>query len=152
LKKRRLRAIRFPWESKGSHGQLVRYEYDNGDMVPMSNSNKLAKAVTAKFAESDFQRLRFASERTGKRPAEWCRERVLENLNGIRPSPAQQAILAEILALQDTLVGLICALGRDGRLTPQKAKEIVDAAHERKYRDVAALFKDAEAECRRSAR
>jgi Asp-tRNA(Asn)/Glu-tRNA(Gln) amidotransferase B subunit len=118
----------------------------------MSNSNKLAKAVTAKFAESDFQRLRLASERTGKRPAEWCRERVLENLNGIRPSPAQCAILAEILALQDTLVGLICALGREGRLTPQKAKEIVDAAHERKYRDVAALFKDAEAECRRSAR
>jgi len=106
----------------------------------MSNSNKLAKAVTAKFAESDFQRLRLASERTGKCPAEWC------------PSPAQHAILAEILALQDTVVGLICALGREGRLTPQKAKEIVDAAHERKYRDVAALFKDAEAECRRSAR
>lgn len=118
----------------------------------MSNSHKLAKAVTAKFAESDFQRLRVAAERAGKRPAEWCRERVLESLNGASASAADSAVLAEILALQDTVVGLLCTMGRDGRLTPQKAKEIVDAAHERKYRDVAALFKDAEAECRRSSR
>ncbi len=113
---------------------------------------KFTRPVGLKFQEPDFNRLRSRADCDGKRLGEWCRDRVLEALNGIRPSPAQHAILAEILALQDTVVGLICAIGRDGRLTPQKAKEIVDAAHERKYRDVAALFKDAEAECRRSAR
>jgi hypothetical protein len=116
----------------------------------MSNSNKLAKAVTAKFAESDFQRLRIASERAGKRPAEWCRERVLETLNGAPVSAADRALLAEILATQDMVLGLFCAVGRDGRLTQQKVKEIVDAAQEHKYHNVAAFFR--EAESRRTVR
>jgi hypothetical protein len=116
----------------------------------MAKSRKLTKAVTPKFSESDFQRLTVASERDGKPLGAWCRDQLLQTLDGVRPSAANYAILAEILATQDIIVGLLCAMGRDGRLTPQKAKEIADAAHERKYRDVAALFK--EAESRRAAR
>ena len=115
-------------------------------------SRKFTEPIGLKVTKEQFGALKKLADQNDRPLAEWCRERVLENLNGIRPSPAQHAILAEILALQDTVVGLICAIGREGRLTPQKAKEIVDAAHERKYRDVVALFKDAEAECRRSSR
>jgi hypothetical protein len=118
----------------------------------MASQAKLTNGVTTKFTDRDFERLRARADREGRRLGQWCRERLLQSLDSIPPSAAQHAILAEILALQDTVVGLLCALGREGRLAPQKAKEIVDAAHERKYRDVAALFKDAESECRRTAR
>jgi hypothetical protein len=108
--------------------------------------------IAIRVSAQDYQRLVTLAKRDSKPLREWCRDKVLEGAKFPTPTPAQYAILAEILAVQDTLVGLLCAMGRDGRLTPQKAKEIVDAAHERKYRDVAALFRDAEAECRRSAR
>jgi hypothetical protein len=108
--------------------------------------------IAIRVSEQDYHRLVALAKRDSKPLREWCRDKVLESTRLPNPTPAEYAILAEILALQDTVVGLLCAMGRDGRLTPQKAKEIVDAAHERKYRDVAALFKDAEAECRRSIR
>jgi hypothetical protein len=112
---------------------------------------KFTKPVGLKFQDPDFNRLRGRADRDGKRLGEWCRDRVLEALNGIPPSPAQYAILAEIVATQDIVVGLICALGREGRLSSQKAQEIVDAAHQRKYRDVAALFKFAESKSRKAS-
>jgi hypothetical protein len=117
----------------------------------MNNSKKLTKAITAKFADGDFQRLKTASERDGKCPAEWCRQRLLEVLHGTPTSGPDQALMAEIAATQDIVVGLICALGREGRLSSQKAQEIVDAAHERKYRDVVALFKYAESKSRKAS-
>lgn len=108
--------------------------------------------IAIRVTEHDYERLLVITKRDSKPLREWCREKILEAARVPTPSPAQYAILAEILALQDTVVGLLSAIGRDGRLTPQKATEIADAAHERKYRDVVALFKDAEAECRRSPR
>jgi hypothetical protein len=113
---------------------------------------KFTEPIGLKVTKEQFGALKKLADQNDQPLAEWCRERVLETVQAVPPTVAQCAILAEILAVQDTLVGLLSAMGRDGRLTPQKAKEIVDAAHERKYRDVAALFKDAEAECRRPAR
>jgi len=115
-------------------------------------SRRFTEPIGLKVTKEQLGALKKLADQNDQPLAEWCRERVLETVHADPPTPAQHAILAEILALQDTVVGLLCALGRDGRLTPQKAKEIVDAAHERKYRDVAALFKDAESECRRTAR
>lgn len=117
----------------------------------MNSSRKLTKAVTTKFSESDYQRLKAAAEGDGKRPAEWCRHRLAEILHGAAVTAPDQALMAEIGATQDILVGLICAFGREGRLAPQKAQEIIDTAHERKYRDIAALFKQAETRIRKGS-
>jgi hypothetical protein len=106
--------------------------------------------IAIRVSEHDYDRLVATARRDSKPLREWCRDKVLEAARPASPTPGQHAILAEILATQDIIVGLLCAMARDGRLTPQKAKEIADAAHERKYRDVAALFK--EAESRRTAR
>ena len=107
----------------------------------MPNSPRLTKGVTPKFTESDFQRLRVHADREGKRLGEWCRDRLLEVLNGPSASPSDHALLAEIAATQDMLIDLLCALGQDGRLTVQTAREIVNAAHKRKYKDVAELLR-----------
>ena len=102
---------------------------------------KFTRPVGLKFSEADFRRLQAAANHDGKHLGEWCRDRVLEVLNGVNPSTPDQALMAEIVATQDIVVDLFCTLGHDGKLTSQKAQEIVDAAHERKYRDVPALFK-----------
>jgi hypothetical protein len=107
----------------------------------MSSLRKLTKAVTPKFTEEDFERLRSLAHRDGKCLGEWCRDRLLEVVDGVPPTTSDHALLAEIVAVEDIVVDLLCAFGHDGKLTSQKAQEIVDAAHERKYRDVPALFK-----------
>jgi hypothetical protein len=107
----------------------------------MSSLRKLTKAVIPKFTEEDFERLRSLAHQDGKCLGEWCRDRLLEVVDGVRPTTSDHALLAEIVAVEDIVVDLLCAFGHDGKLTSQKAQEIVDAAHERKYRDVPALFK-----------
>jgi hypothetical protein len=118
----------------------------------MKKTPSLTPHLGFRVKEPVFRDIQSRAQAEGISPNDWSRKRLLQTLNSPSPNPAQYALLAEILAMQDTVVGLLCAMGRDGRLSPQKAKEIVDAAHERKYRDVAPLFRDAEAECRRSAR
>ncbi len=120
------------------------------------NGNGLNRTehIAIRVTEQDYVRLAAMAKRDSKPLREWCRDKILEAAKCPIPTPAEHAILAEIVATQDIVAGLFCALGRDGRLVPQKAKEIVDAAHERKYREVAALFKYAESrpEIRRTNR
>jgi hypothetical protein len=118
------------------------------------NTASLTSHVGFRVKESIFRDIQSRAQAEGISPNDWCRKRLLQTVDLPLPTPAHYAILAEIVATQDIVAGLFCALGRDGRLTPQKAKEIVDAAHERKYREVAALFRYAEsrAEIRRTSR
>ncbi|MGH9398258.1 MAG: hypothetical protein ACRD18_15575 [Terriglobia bacterium] len=106
-----------------------------------TETNHRTKHVAVRVSQQAYDRLRSLAESEQKPLREWCRDRLLEVLKGPSVTPADHAVLAEIAATQDIVVGLVCALGREGRLTPQKAQEIVDAAHNRKYRDVAALLK-----------
>lgn len=108
------------------------------------HSRRFTEPVGLKVTKEQLGCLKKLADQNDKPLAEWCRDRVLEALNGVAPSPAHDALLAEIVAIEEMLVGLLCAIGRDGKLTAQKAQEIVDAAHHRKYRDVAALFQYAQ--------
>lgn len=117
----------------------------------VNNSGFLTAHLGFRVKDSVFHEVQSHAQAEGISANEWCRKRVLQALRSPLPSPSDQALLAEIAATQDILVGLLCALGRDGRLPPQKAQEIVDAAHERKFRDVAALFKQAESRIRKGS-
>ncbi|MGH9398712.1 MAG: hypothetical protein ACRD18_17920 [Terriglobia bacterium] len=101
----------------------------------------LTKHIGFRVRESVFREIDCQAESDGKSPNDWCRDRILLAMKPSLPTPSHHALLAEIAATQDIAIGLLCALGRDGNLTTQKAQEIVDAAHKRKYRDVAALLK-----------
>lgn len=109
----------------------------------------LTSHVGFRVKESIFHDIQSCAQAEGMSPNDWCRNRVLQTVNSPMPRSSDYALLAEIAATQDIVVGLICALGHDGRLPRQKAQEIVDAAHERKYRDVAALFKHAESQTKK---
>jgi hypothetical protein len=118
------------------------------------NGLNRAEHIAIRVSEHDYEHLAAMAKRDSKPLREWCRDKILDAAKTLSPTPTEYAILAEIVATQDIVAGLFCALGRDGRLTPQKAKEIVDTAHERKYREVAALFRYSEsrAEIRRMSR
>lgn len=115
-------------------------------MPKIDHSKKLTASITIKLTQADYNLARALADRQQLPLAEWARDRFLQMLGCWGASPAAYAILAEILACEDTVAGLLCALGRDGRLTAERAKQIVDAAHAHKYRDVPALFKDARSE------
>lgn len=101
----------------------------------------LTRHLGFRVSETVFSEIQQRAAAAGRSANDWCRDRLVSTLKGLPPSTSDQALLAEIVATQDIVVDLFCALGHDGKLTSQKAQEIVDAAHERKYRDVPALFK-----------
>ncbi len=106
---------------------------------------KLTKGITPKFTETDYERLQALAERDGKPLAAWCRDVLLRVASGSQPSPFQFGIMAEITATQAILIDLLCALGRDGKITTQKAQEIVDRAHNAKFKEATQLLQYADA-------
>lgn len=102
---------------------------------------KLIRGVTPKFTESDYERLESIAARAGKPLATWCRDALLALISGATPSPFQFGVMAEITATQAILIDMLCVLGRDGKISTQKAQEIVDRAHNSKYREAVELLR-----------
>ncbi len=102
---------------------------------------KLTRGVTPKFTESDYDRLKSLASRARKPLATWCRDTLLALASGAEPSPFQFGVMAEITATQAILIDMLCALGRDGKINTQKAQEIVDRAHNAKYKEAVELLR-----------
>ena len=92
-----------------------------------------SKTIGVKVSETAYEMLRGLAESKGKTLSEWCRERILEAAEPPVPSITDFALMAEITATQAMLIDMLSLIGRDGRLSPQKAQEIVDKAHDEKY-------------------
>lgn len=97
--------------------------------------------VAFRVSPHDYQTLAGAAERDRKPVREWCRDKIVEALRPKDPSPFYYALMAEISATETILIDLLCALGRDGKISQQKAQTIVDAAHNTKYKEAAELLK-----------
>jgi hypothetical protein len=106
---------------------------------------RFTRSVTPKFTETDFQRLQASADREGKRLDEWCRDKLLEMVNGKEHSACDQALLAEIAATQSITVSLLFAFARDGKLPEQKVREILDRVQKKKYAEASDLLRQAEA-------
>ena len=102
---------------------------------------KLTKGITPKFTETDYEQLQALATRDSKPLATWCRDALLSFASGSKPSPFQFGIMAEITATQAILIDLLCVLGRDGRISTQKAQEIVDRAQNAKYKEAIELLR-----------
>jgi hypothetical protein len=91
------------------------------------------KTIGVKVSETAYERLRDVAESQGKNLGEWCRERILEAADPPVPSVTDFALMAEVAATQVMLIDMLSLIGRDGKLSPQKAQEIVDKAHDEKF-------------------
>ena len=98
------------------------------------------KTIGIKVSEAIYETLRRVAESQGKPLSEWCRDRITEASAPPGPGPADFSLMAELTATQAILIDLLCVIGRDGRLTAPKAQEIVDKAHEHKYKEAVQLL------------
>lgn len=97
--------------------------------------------VAFRVSPQDYQALMGVAERDRKPLREWCRDKILEAARPENPSPFYYAMMAEISATEAILIDLLCAIGRDGKISQQNAQALVDAAHNAKYKEAAELLK-----------
>ncbi len=108
-----------------------------------------SKTIGVKVSESAYETLRNIAESKGKPLSEWCRERILEAAEPPVPSIADFALMAEVTATQAMLIDMLCVIGREGRLSTQKAQEIVDKAHHEKNEEALDILTRAHAKGKR---
>jgi hypothetical protein len=101
----------------------------------------LTKHIGFRLRQTAFDQIQHLADKAGRNVNDWCREIVLQAAEGTFASPSTYAVMAEITATQAILIDLLCAVGRDGRITTQKAQQIVDAAHNNKYKEALELLR-----------
>jgi hypothetical protein len=102
---------------------------------------RYTESIGLKVTTEQYETLHRFAESNSKPIAEWCRDTLIATVDPCRPSPVEVGLLAEVTATQAILIDLLCAFGKDGKVTTQKAQEIVDAAHEHKYAEAVELLR-----------
>lgn len=110
------------------------------------HSKRFTEPIGLKVTNEQLGCLRKIADQDAKPLAEWCRDKVLEAVKPQPPRPSDHALMAEISATEAILIDLLCAIGRDGKVSQQNAQAIVDAAHSAKYKEAAQLLKHAYAQ------
>ena len=94
------------------------------------------KSIGTKVNEEEYARLEALAE--GRAPGEWVREVLLRELDGRQARPADETVLAEVLALRTILLNAFYKLAQGEKLTEEGMQAIIDRA------DAAKLQKAAE--------
>jgi hypothetical protein len=83
------------------------------------------KTIGAKVSDEEYASLEDLAQKRGLTVGEWCREVLLAELLA---HPAEQTILAEILALRTILLNVVYALGQGETLSPEKMQQLIERA------------------------
>lgn len=106
-----------------------------------NRDRRFTDPIGLKVTKEQLQTLKELAARDAKPLAVWCRDTLLALASGRGPSPFQLAMMAEITATQAILIDMLCTLGRDGKMTTQRAQEIVDRAHNAKFKEAVELLR-----------
>ncbi len=106
---------------------------------------RYTESIGLKVTAEQYQALSHLAGLNSKPVAEWCRDTLVAVAGCGRPSPVEFGLLAEITATQAMLIDLLCTVGKEGKLTTQKAQQIVEAAHENKYTEALEILRAAHA-------
>ncbi len=102
---------------------------------------RFTESIGLKVTVDQYQTLSQLAENDSKPIGEWCRDTLAAIVRRGQPSSFEFALMAEITATQAILIDMLCAVGRDGKITTQKAQQIVDAAHNNKYKEALELLR-----------
>ena len=83
------------------------------------------KSIGTKVSDDEYAGLEKLAEARGLTLGEWLRELVLAELIA---HPAEQTILAEVLAVRTILLNALYAIGRDNGLTEEKMRSLIERA------------------------
>lgn len=94
------------------------------------------RTVGSKVTESEYEQLVSVAEREGLTLGEWCREVLLAqaNANAVKkPSPTEQTLLAEFVALRMILLNALSKLGQKKELSEHELQELAERADQERF-------------------
>ena len=103
-------------------------------MVP--NDQLRTRTVGSKVTESEYARLSAIAERRGVTLGEWCREVLLAHANDpqeVTPTTAEQALLAEVVALRTILLNALYKLAPQEDLTDRELDRLIERADKDRF-------------------
>jgi len=96
------------------------------------------RSIGTKVSEEEFARLEKLAEARGLTLSEWLRELALAELTA---HPADEIILAEVLGLRMLFLNTVQALGKNGELTTEQLRKLIERVDGEKQAKAAARLK-----------
>jgi len=84
------------------------------------------KSIGTKVSDEEYARLEALAE--GRAMSEWVREVLLRELEGRQARPADETLLAEVLALRTILLNAFYKLAQGEKLTAEELQSFIDRA------------------------
>ena len=84
------------------------------------------KSIGTKVSEEEYAKLEALAG--GRAISEWVREVLLRELDGRQARPAEQTLLAEVLALRTILLNAFYRLAEREKLTAEELQSFIDRA------------------------
>jgi hypothetical protein len=94
------------------------------------------RTVGSKVTESEYARLLGMAEHRGVTLGEWCREVLLARANGsqeVTATAAEQALLAEVVALRTILLNALYKLAPQEDLTDRDLDRLIERADKDRF-------------------
>jgi hypothetical protein len=82
--------------------------------------------VSTKVSEEEYTQLEKQAQARGVTVSEWCREALLATMEKPLASPAEQTILAEVLALRMLYLNTVQILGQTGTVTTEELRKLIE--------------------------
>lgn len=92
------------------------------------------RSIGVRVAEADFARLQALADSDGKSLGEWSREVLLERVEARKPTPAEQTMVSEVLALRTILLNVLFSLAKGKVITEGEMTELIERADAEKLK------------------
>ena len=94
----------------------------------MAREETRTRTVGCKVTVSEQEQLERSAAQAGQTLSEWCRQRLLEAASAQVGTVAEQAVLAEVLALRTILLNLFFQLGKGQTVASEQMRQLIERA------------------------
>ncbi|HEX5423346.1 MAG TPA: hypothetical protein VFW94_07340 [Candidatus Acidoferrales bacterium] len=84
--------------------------------------------------DAEYEQLVAVAEREGLTLGEWCRDLLLERVNGRKEKPVEDTLLAELIALRTILLNAFYKQAQGETLTADEMQRLINHADKDKFR------------------
>ena len=86
------------------------------------------KSIGTKVSDEEYAQLEKLAQEHGQTLGEWCRDVMLEHVDGRKPSVIEETLLSEVLALRTILLNLHFTVAMGETITAEGMQAIIDRA------------------------
>jgi len=102
------------------------------------------KSIGVRVTEPHFSRLQALADGQAKPLGEWCRDVLLERAENRKPTPTEQTLLAEVLALRTIFLNLFFRLANGEPIKADDMHRLIERADADKLKKALARLEDVE--------